>query len=189
MRIGLIRHFPVIHPYTTQRWMTSREYQGWLQAYDSAGIRYQQVNLRPEDWQICYSSDISRALETARHIYPGEIQVTPLLREISVNPMFDSVLRLPFSTWDALSHLAWFFSHRSQREGRDQVMERIRTFLSNALPGLARQDNRNGPKNILVVSHGGLMWYLRAELLRLGFWGERFTRAEHGRLYVFEMPD
>ena len=188
MRIGLIRHFPVLHPYTTHRWMSSREYQDWLQAYDSAGIRYKDVDLRPEDWQMCYSSDISRALATAQHIYPGEIQVTPLLREISVNPMFDLGVRLPFSTWDGLSHLAWFFSHRSQREGRNQVMERIRSFLSGALPGLVRQDVQDGQKNILVVSHGGLMWYLRSELLRLGFQGERFGRAENGRLYVFEKP-
>ena len=184
MKIGLVRHFPVIHPYNTRQWMTSSEYADWLNAYDVSEVRCLDLTLSPNEWGVCYSSDISRALATARSIYPGEIQVTPLLREIHVNPVFSSNLRLPFRTWDALSHLAWFISHPSQAEGRQKVMERLQAFLSDAVipPG----GHVNGQGNILVVSHGGLMWYLRTELLRLGFKGDSFTRAENGRLYIFE---
>ncbi len=184
MKIGLVRHFPVIHPYNTRQWMSTREYEDWLRAYDASEIRCLDLNLSPQDWQICYSSDISRALSTARTIYPGEIQSTPLLREINVNPIFASNLRLPFRVWDALSHLAWFFSHSSQAEGRSQVMQRLQAFLATALDH--QETGQKGHKNILVVSHGGLMWYLRSELIGLGFKGDYFTRAENGRLYVFE---
>jgi len=40
----------------------------------------------------------------------------------------------------------------------------------------------------LVVSHAGVMLYLRKELLRRGFRGPSFRLAEPGRLYVLERP-
>ena len=41
-------------------------------------------------------------------------------------------------------------------------------------------------EDLLVVSHAGMMLYLRKELLRRGFCGPKFGMAEHARLYVFE---
>jgi hypothetical protein len=38
----------------------------------------------------------------------------------------------------------------------------------------------------LIVSHAGMMFYLRKELLRRGFYGPKFGIADNGRLYVFE---
>ena len=38
----------------------------------------------------------------------------------------------------------------------------------------------------LVVSHAGMMMYLRKELMRRGFRGPKFGVAEHARLYVYE---
>jgi hypothetical protein len=41
-------------------------------------------------------------------------------------------------------------------------------------------------EEVLVVSHAGMMAYLRRELVGRGFAGPKFRLAEHGRLYVFE---
>jgi broad specificity phosphatase PhoE len=38
----------------------------------------------------------------------------------------------------------------------------------------------------LVVSHAGVMMFLRRELLRRGFTGPAFRLPENGRLYLFE---
>jgi len=178
MKIGLVRHFEVIQPYLVRRQMNSAEFAAWLESYDTADIRVKDCDMGGVEWETCYSSDLPRAVQTARTLFSGEITITPLLREIYLSPFFETRLRLPFHLWDTGGRMAWYFSHRSQRETRDLTLGRIRDFLHLA--------TENGAQNVLAVSHGGLMWFMRRELLRMGFRGGNFTRAENGRLYLFE---
>jgi broad specificity phosphatase PhoE len=67
--------------------------------------------------------------------------------------------------------------HRSQRAARDHFKRRVQ-----AVADLAEA----GEGDVLLVSHAGMMAYLRAELVRRGFRGPQFRIAEHARLYVFE---
>lgn len=40
--------------------------------------------------------------------------------------------------------------------------------------------------NVLLVSHGAIMYYIRKELLINGFTGPSVTKAKNGFLYTFE---
>jgi hypothetical protein len=86
-------------------------------------------------------------------------------------------LRLPVGGWRLLLRLAWFTGHSSQRAARDEFHRRIK-----ASADLLEQE----PVDTLVVSHAGVMFFLRKELLRRGFTGPKFGLAAHARLYVFE---
>ena len=47
--------------------------------------------------------------------------------------------------------------------------------------------NRNkNDKDILIVSHGALMWCLRKALISKGFTGPHFAKAKNGYLYTFK---
>ena len=70
--------------------------------------------------------------------------------------------------------------HRSQRSSRDDFLRRV-----HAVAELIESDDTD----VLLVSHAGMMAYLRKELLRRGFEGPKFRIADHARLYVFERRD
>ncbi len=176
LKVGLIRHFAVVRPYSTRAWVNSAEYEACLTAYDTADIRLAQTTVNPEDWDRCFSSNLPRARKTAQAIFPGPVEITPLLREIPSTPVWHTRRRLPFAFWEVTGRLAWYFNHPSQVETRQQTLARAKAFL--ALIGSSGR--------VLVVSHGGFMWNLAAELKRQGFQGAGFTRAENGRLFVWE---
>jgi broad specificity phosphatase PhoE len=41
-------------------------------------------------------------------------------------------------------------------------------------------------EDVLIVSHGALMMFMRKELLKRGFKGPRLKTPENGKLYIFE---
>ncbi|GAA0841593.1 hypothetical protein GCM10008915_39260 [Bifidobacterium pullorum subsp. gallinarum] len=82
MRIGLARHFRVNH-YPQQTWMTSSQFNAWVEEYNQADIEPIDDNHYME-WDICFSSDLSRAVQTAEMMHQGPVITTPQLREIEV---------------------------------------------------------------------------------------------------------
>jgi len=176
MRIGLVRHFPVQEAWPSG-WVTSADLQRWRVRYDAAEPIVGPIDVSAVAWQCCFSSDLKRAYVTAQTAHPGEIIRTPLVREAETLPFATGRLRLPLWGWRWVFRLAWLTGHKSQRPARDDLHRRVR-----ALADLLEAE----PVATLVVSHAGLMHYLRKELLRRGFQGPGFRPAEHGRLYVFE---
>lgn len=176
MKIGLVRHFKVQHNFG--KYMTSEDFRKYVDYYDRAEVIPKEVDMRNMVWDKCYSSDLPRAVRTAQAIYNGEILKTELLREIRLSPAFNTEFRIPLTTWNVLGRLAWYMSHNSQAEKRHETEKRAKDFLLNILS--------LGESNILIVSHGGMMFHIQKELSRNGFRGERFTKAENGRLYIFE---
>ena len=73
--------------------------------------------------------------------------------------------------------LAWLLNHNSQPESKDDVKKRIEIALDQIL---------GTEKNILIVGHGGIMLFMRKELLKRGFIGPSFKNPKNGELYVFE---
>ncbi|MES2571299.1 MAG: histidine phosphatase family protein [Verrucomicrobiota bacterium] len=177
VRIGLIRHFEVTKPFPSG-WVTSQELLQWLEDYDQAEVIERALELGGIEWRRCFSSDMSRAYRTAKAAFPGPITQMPELREPRFTPFQTGNLRLPFQGWRWLLRLAWMSSHASQRVMRDEFYSRVRRVTEELL-AKAEEDT-------LVVSHAGVMIFLRRELLRLGFAGPNFRFAENGRLYVFE---
>lgn len=177
MRIGLVRHFEVVKPQINGR-MTSAEFKTWQDGYDTADVKIKSVNIKNEDWQICYCSTLPRAFKTAKTIYTGEIIQTDLLREIEIAPAFNTKHKFSFMFWTVIGRCAWFISHKSQSEKHIETKERAHKVVSDIL-----NKHKN---NVLIVSHGAIMYYIKRELLLNGFTGPSFGKAKNGLLYTFE---
>lgn len=178
MRIGLIRHFPVEHALPTG-WRTAADLHQWRTRYDSARVVAKPLDLGPDPWDACLSSDLDRAIVTAKASYSGQIEVTPLLREPELAEFQTGRLRLPVWLWRWVLRFAWITGHRSQRQSRDDFRSRV-AALVEAL------DNRD--EDTLVVSHAGMMAYLSAALRKRGYAGPKLRVADHAQLYVYQRP-
>lgn len=177
-KIGLMRHFPVTRGPPARGLTTVADIQAWMREYDKSQVIPAAVDLGDTCWQRCYASTSSRALATAQSIYTGPIIKTDLLREPVIQPFNTGRLKLPFFGWRWLLRLAWLTSHSSQRAVKQRFLADIEAAVEMLRGGAG--------ETTLVVSHAGVMMFLRKELLRRGFQGPKFRMAEHGRLYVFE---
>ena len=117
-------------------------------------------------------------MQTARTVYNGDIIETQEIREIPIEPVLTTPIKLPLTLWLILGRLAWFVSHKSQTENRVQTQIRVEKFVSQILS--------LKESNVLVVSHGGIMWLIRKELIKKGFVGPKFRKAKYGKLYIYE---
>jgi broad specificity phosphatase PhoE len=175
MRLGLIRHFEVAFP-PPKGWVSVAEMSKWIDDYEHAAVRQKPVDLGPRPWKHCISSTAQRAQTTARILYSGEIETTPLLCEPKLNQFKTGELKLPFFGWRWLLRAAWFGSHSSQIDVKRSFLANIETIADRLV---------EAPDDTLVVSHAGAMMMLRKALVRRGFKGPRFGIAECGRLYEF----
>ena len=176
MRVGLVRHFPVEQALPTG-WRTDAELRAWRQAYDASAIVVGAVDLRSTTWDECLSSDLERAVATARALFDGPIEQTALLREPEFAAFGTGQLRMPIWIWRWVLRLAWMTGHRSQRPCRDEFRQRV-SAVADVL------EQKRGAT--LVVSHAGMMAYLCRELRRRGFIGPKLRIAQHATLYLYE---
>ena len=86
-------------------------------------------------------------------------------------------LKLPIGGWKWLLRLAWMTSHTSQRTAKEDFMARVQ-YLADKVLSTAKE-------NTLIVSHAGMMLFLRKELLRLGFIGPNFRVAQSAQTICF----
>jgi broad specificity phosphatase PhoE len=178
MKIGLVRHFKVKRGYPTQKWITPGEFTQWMEEYEASEVEDAEVDLGGVSWQKCYVSTIRRAEYTAETIYDGELIKTDALREVPIYPLFKRNIKLPMILYPILIRIAWYFNHKSQLEPRTDVEKRIAKIVDRILD--------ESEDNALVVSHGGVMMFMRKELLRRGFKGPKLGKLENGKLFVFE---
>ncbi len=176
MKVGLVRHFKVKRGYPNKI-ITSDELMKWVDEYDASDVVENEIDLGDIDWNKCYSSDLSRAAKTAKKAFNGEIVYLEELREIRLSPLFRINLRLPLLIHLFMIRLAWLLNHKSQPQSKKDVLNRIDSILDNVL--LHQED-------VLIVGHGGVMIFMRKELLKRGFTGPKFRRADHGKVYTFE---
>jgi broad specificity phosphatase PhoE len=176
MRIGLVRHFPVKQPIISG-WKTAAEIHAWRQHYDASPAVIGQCDIGSCNWAECLSSDLERTVSTAKAIYSGEFQRTPLLREPELAQFSTGSLRLPMWVWRWILRLSWMTGHSSQRAGRDEFHQRVKQ-VADLLEGKAH--------DVLIVSHAGMMAYLSAELRRRGYTGPKLRVPRHTVLYVYE---
>lgn len=175
MRIGLLRHFKVNCPH--KRMMTSKEFREWSECYETSRVIKKQVEMYGIEWDICYVSDLPRAITTAKEVYSGNLNIDKLLREVDNAPFIHSErLRLPFEVWHVCGRLAWFFKSKSQPETVVGTRKRINAFLN-------RIDWSK--ENILIVFHGFMLFNFQRELRRRGFSGEKVKVVKNGVLYQY----
>lgn len=176
MKIGLLRHFKVTLGYP-KKLVSSKELLSWQREYNESEIEETEIELFGQNWNMCYSSDLDRARRTAEKAFTGEIIYLEELREMAVYPLIRTNIRLPLGLHIFLIRVAWLFGQESQKEGKMEVVQRINRVLDKAIA----QD-----EDILIVGHGGIMIFMRKELIKRGFSGPKFNRPENAKLYIFE---
>ncbi|MEP6795271.1 MAG: histidine phosphatase family protein [Saprospiraceae bacterium] len=174
MKIGLVRHFKVKHNYPTSWFVSKEEVLQWFEGYENAEIEYQQVNMGEIGWTSCYTSPSARAIKTADAVFSGNNIKTNALRELNILPLLNTKISLPFLVWAILVRIRSFSSN--------MITEEFKTRLFTFLDTIISEDN----ENVLIVSHGFVMMFLRKELLRRGFTGPGMMSPVHRRVYVFE---
>lgn len=175
MRIGLLRHFKVKCPH--KRIMTSKEFREWSERYEISKVIKKHVEMYGIEWDICYSSDLPRAVTTAKEVYSGNIHLDKLLREVDNAPFIHAEkIKLPFEVWHICGRLAWFFKSKSQPESIKGTRRRINQFLDSI-------DYSKG--NILIVFHGFMLYNFQRELRRRGFEGKKIKKVKNGFLYEY----
>ncbi len=177
MTIGLIRHFKVNAPILKHP-LTSDEFNETQRYYDSAEVFKHDVDLGSIDWQICYTSTMKRAQETARAIYKKAITTTDLIVEVDAAAAFNSSRKRSFTFWVVSSRFAWLLGLKSQKESRKQTRERCSGFYDILL--------NSGKENILVVTHGFFMREFASYLNKQGFHGKPDFSPKNAKLYLFE---
>lgn len=177
MKIGLVRHFKVnVKP--GEGGLSSAEFEMAMNNYDNADVIPNNLNIRENDWDICYASTLPRAIKTAKTIYGGEIITTDLIREVPILPFTKRNFVLPAFFWHMAARIAWLKNKPSQPEGKHETENRINKFLEII--------DSSGYEKILVVSHGFFMGSLFKILLKKGFKGEMDFRPRNGKLYILE---
>lgn len=179
MKIGLVRHFKVIHKWDRE-WMTSDQFNAWVEAYNNAEIEQSDLDYDYSEWNVCISSDLPRAIQTAETIYPGPIIATNRLREIevqSIHPLGN--LKLHYHMWLLMGRLAWYLSHRSQAERRSETRKRAGHIIDWI-------EEHYRDRNVLVVSHGAFMKVLTQVLYSRSYRGKGLVQPRNGAMYIFE---
>ncbi len=177
MRIGLVRHFKVVTSKTSKK-LNSAEFNERMENYDNSSVRANEVNISSNDWDICYASTLSRASETAKTIYHGEIISTNLIIEVPLFAFMKTTISFPSMVWHIGGRIAWLFSSKSQAESISGTKQRIDYFMKII--------KESGHKNILVVSHGFFMKVFVRQLRKRGFIGSIDFAPKNGKLYLFE---
>ncbi len=175
MRIGLLRHFKVNCPH--KKMMTSEEFREWSEKYEVSKVIKKKVEMYGIEWDICYVSDLPRAITTAKEVYSGNLMIDKLLREVDNAPFIHTErLKLPFEVWHICGRLAWYFKSKSQPENVKQTKRRINDFL----------DQIDWTKdNILIVFHGFMIYNFQKELRKREFSGEKLKLVKNGVLYEY----
>ena len=179
MRIGLLRHFKVNCPH--KKMMTSKEFREWSEKYEVSKVIKNKVDMYGIEWDICYVSDLPRAITTAREVYSGNLIIDKLLREVDNAPFIHTDrLKLPFEIWHVCGRLAWYFKSKSQPENVKQTRKRINDFLNHI---------DWSKENILIVFHGFMLYNFQKELRKRSFKGEKIKMVKNGVLYEYIRED
>lgn len=105
MILGLVRHLRI--PHRQHQFLDSRGFTAWAEWYDTCEVTAMVGREVKAAWDLCYCSDLARAVFTAETMFQGPIIRTPLLREVPFSPVFPLRMKLPLILWQALSRIAW----------------------------------------------------------------------------------
>ncbi len=176
MKLGLVRHFKVI--VNEKAFLNSDEFADAMKRYDIANVQNNGLQINSDDWDICYCSSLPRALTTAETIYNKKIVKTDLAVEVPISPVFKTKLKFPILFWHIIARIAWFFNHKSQREGINETRKRVAKFYNLI--------KNSGYKRILIVAHGYFLHNFIQEMKKKGFAGEVEVNVKNAKLYTLE---
>lgn len=167
---------------TPWKWMNAQEINACMDAYDSVHLDMDWCNRhnRQVDPGHSLSSDLIRALETARLMTGAEPEeISPLFREVPL-PRFKGAIRLPAVVLAALSRLGWYFGWMDGEETRAQTRARIQE-AANLL-----EDRIQRHRYVTLFAHGFFLWLLMAEMQKRGWQSDKqgpFRYMEEAHLF------
>ena len=184
-RILLVRHG---HSTKTdyRSWVPAAGVSAWEDAYDVAGIRddsHPPEDLRAIAASACLaSSDLPRAIASVERLAPArEYNVTPLLRELRLEPPRWIPTRLPMVAWDTMSALQWTWR---LSVGADHQFIRRAHEATDWLIELARDQD-----TVVAVTHGGFRRILERAFLARSWRASRPTRPwDNWSVWSFTPP-
>ena len=114
MEIHLVRHgrSALVHD---GRWFHWADVPAYEDAYDAHGIRDDdrpraELDALLDPSAKIVASDLPRAIASAQRLAPDRpIELSPLLREIRLEPPRWIPVRLPIQIWDVFSHVQWSY--------------------------------------------------------------------------------
>jgi hypothetical protein len=175
MRIGLVRHFKVNHPFPERRCLTKSDVLKWFTDYDSTlNLEYKKVDLSDIHWKHCYSSPMLRAVNTANHIFDGQITEIAELKELDILHRLSDKWKLPFLVWGLIVRVKSFSSNKDTDKFKNEIIAFVDKLIAT------------NESDVLIVSHWFVMRVIKKELIKRGFTGRNFKSNEYGTLYVFE---
>jgi broad specificity phosphatase PhoE len=153
-------------------------------AYDAAGIRDDSPppellrNVAAAADVLC-TSDLRRAIESLHRVAPGrEVIISPLLREIRLEPPSWIGFQLPISAWDVLSHAKW--SYRLLMKRDHECVRR-----ADAAADWLEQHARDAA-TVVVLTHGGFRRFIADRLTARG-WQRAHGKQRYANWSVWEL--
>ncbi|MEO5572279.1 MAG: histidine phosphatase family protein [Bacteroidia bacterium] len=176
MKIGLIRHSRVINDKILLS--TGKIFEQSRIRYDSAPIELVLLKIKSEDYPVCYASSKTRARQTAKMIYEGNIIICDDLIEVPNSTFF--LLRVPLPSFlrALIGRIAWFFNYHKMPETRKQSTARAQRFINMLLS--------ETKENALIVTHGFFMQCLQRDLKKRGFKGDISYFPKNAKLYTLK---
>jgi len=181
VEIHLIRHgrSALVHDGSWFRWSGVSAYED---AYDAHGIRDDEspgttLDSLLNDNPKIVASDLPRAIASARRISAeAHVELSPLLREIRLEPPRWVPVRLPIQIWDVFSHVQW--SYRLFSNADHEYVRRARDAASWLI------EHAEHSSNVVAVTHGGFRRLLDAQFVERG-WRRGFDRRTYDNWSVW----
>jgi broad specificity phosphatase PhoE len=165
-RIVLVRHGKSTHRHDGS-WLRHDEVHRFENAYDAAGIR-DDSHPSPEliaeaaAVDVVYASDMIRAIESAARLAPKErVVISPLLREITLEPPSWIPAKLPLDAWDMICQLR--LRYRIAVMAEHAFVERAQRAVEML------SDHVGSSGTAVVVTHGGFRQHLAARFELAGW--------------------
>jgi broad specificity phosphatase PhoE len=176
MKIILLRHGPVDMP--AWPWITASRLVGWIEAYNSAGIR----NMAPPasaldlaaQCNVIVTSDLLRSVASGRVLSSGQRMLTDrLFREVGLPYGAIPFFKLPPPAWALSFRLLWAFGFQANGESISAFRKRTR-HAAERLISLAHEHD-----SVLLAGHGLINRYIAHALLSAGWHGSGKTKIRH----------
>lgn len=174
-RVVLVRHGKSTHRHDGS-WLRHDEVHRFENAYDAAGIR-DDSNPSPDliaesaAVDVVYASDMIRAIASAARLAPKErVVISPLLREITLEPPSWIPARLPLDAWDMICHLR--LTYRIAVMAEHAFVERAQRAVEML------SDHVGSSGTAVVVTHGGFRRLLGARFALAG-WKAAASNSSH----------
>ncbi|HEX8251833.1 MAG TPA: hypothetical protein VF846_01705 [Thermoanaerobaculia bacterium] len=167
-KIVLVRHGRSAH--VVKGLLDLRAYMKWRDDYEAAGLDPfdappPALTAAAQNAAVLVASDARRAIDSARLLAPGrDVVVSPLVRELSLQPPNFTRLRLPLIGWALFIGLRWMI-RQALRVGHITPEEEQR--VGDATEWLIELTANHG--EITVVTHGAIRSLLAKELTKRGW--------------------